>query len=168
MAMKRTYSIIASILLSCVILCAQSSQAQLADVSRIQSIATSRPFGSQPASTSRGLLDLSRVRFQHSYSMSYLSGSFGSASLGMLNTTMLYDLAPNMSLAIGLSVAHDPLTLLNREKQSFDARILPSFRLDYQPSKNVFMSLRFERRESLFNPYDFNNQSLFQRGMFGY
>lgn len=168
MSMQRTYSLIASLFIACVILYAPSSQAQLADVSRINAIATSRPFGSQPATSSRALLDFSRVRFQHSYSMSYLSNSFGSASLGMLNTTMFYDLAPNMSLAIGLSVAHDPLSLLNREKQSFDARILPSFRLDYQPSKNVFMSLSYERRESLFNPYTFDNHSLFQRGIFGY
>lgn len=145
-----------------------SVQAQMADFSHIRAVANAQPFGVTPKATSWQLFDLSRLRIQNSYSLSYVSGSGGNGALGLLQSTAFYQLAPNLSIAVGLAVAHDPRALVNRDRQSLDARLLPSFRLDYQPAKNVFMSVSVERRESFWP----NATSIFtpshERGFFDY
>jgi len=76
--------------------------------------------------------------------------------MGMLNTGMEYEFSSKLSLAVNIGIAHNPGSLFNSNTQT-DARLLPSFKLDYHPSKNFQLSIGMQTYQGYGNPYYYNN-----------
>lgn len=118
-----------------------SASAQLADQAEIESV-NSAGYGLNPASTPFSLIDLSRVKWSHSYSVSFFSGGNNTSSLGLWNTSMFYEFSKNVSLTLNLGVAHDANSLFGGESRF--TKILPGFLLDYHPSDNFNFRMGFQ------------------------
>ncbi|MCH7691374.1 MAG: hypothetical protein IIA17_10070 [candidate division Zixibacteria bacterium] len=118
-------------------------------------------YGAPAAETPFSLLDLSRIKWSHSYSVTYFSGGIGSSSLGIFNTTMFYELSSKLSLNMNLGIAHDPSSLWTDGKTS-NTTFLPGFTLDYHPSKKFQMS--FSYQQYMGNPY--YSPNYYRRGLF--
>jgi hypothetical protein len=116
--------------------------AQTTDMAALQTAGQSVALGSRPAASSFSLLDLSRIRFSNSYSMSFFSGGGQSGSMGLLNSTILYDFSSKLSLAVNVGVLHNTGAIWGQT--GTDATILPGFRLDYHPSSKLSMALEVQ------------------------
>lgn len=100
------------------------------------------PVGMKTSKALFSLVDLSKIRWSNSYSVSYLSGGAYSGSMGMLHTSMMYPFSSKLNLMVDLGVAHGISGNLTTPGQGVN--LLPSFWLDYRPSKNVSMSVSFQ------------------------
>ena len=112
-------------------------------------------IGVKPASSPWSLLDMSRISWSHSYSVSFFSGGGSSGSVGLLNTSMFYDISDKLKLTVNLGMLHDPSALWNDGDRS--ASVLPGFRLDFNPSDKVSMSIEVQKVAGYFmTPYGYN------------
>jgi len=127
-----------------------SAYGQLADQAEIANVNNNTGIGLNPASSPFSLIDLSRVKWSHSYSVSFFSGGNNSSSLGLWNSSMFYEFSNNLSLTLNLGVAHDANALFGGES-SF-SKILPGFLLDYHPSNNFNLRVGFQSYAG-YNPY---------------
>lgn len=98
------------------------------------------------------LLSSSRIRWSNSYSVSFFSGGGRSGSVGLLNTSMLYELSPAWSLGLNVGILHNPGMLLGDRKN--EATFLPGLRLDFHPSQSFRMILDVRSVTGALNPYD--------------
>jgi hypothetical protein len=121
--------------------------------------AESPSLGLNPAQSAFSLIDLSRVRWSHSYSVSFFSGQSYSGSVGLLSSSMFYDISPKLSLALNVGVVHNAGAIWG--DQNNNATILPGFRLDYRPSEKFQMSLIFQRSNGQIAPRGLWSGSLF-------
>ena len=137
-----------------IFLMAISASAQFADEAKIEEINQNYSFGIKPAVTPFSLLDLSRIKWSHSYSVGFFSGGNGSGSMGLLNTTMFYDFSSKLSLSLNLGIAHNTGAIWG--DGSSEANFLPGFTLDYHPSKNFRMSIGMQHYSGYMNPYYYN------------
>lgn len=140
------------LILMFVVLLPTLALSQLIEESRQAASNTTTSIGLRPAATPFSLLDLSRVRWSHSYSVSYFSSARGSASTGLLNTTMFYDFSPKLSLALNLGLAHDPGALFGNGPRTTNSSVLPGFALDYHPSDKFRMSIMFQQLNGDYAP----------------
>ena len=115
------------------LLLASSVSAQLVDDAAMDNINSRPVLGLNPQPTSFSLIDLSRIKWSHSYSVSFFSGGYGSGQVGMYKANMFYEFSPKLSLSLNLGVAHNPGSFFDNTQTS-DARFLPGFNLDYHPS----------------------------------
>ena len=149
-SMKTLISILAVLAL------ALPAAAQLVEQAPLTSDRAQSSFGSTPAPTPFSLLDLSRIRWSHSYSVSYFSGGNTSGTMGILNTAMLYEFSPKLSLNINIGLAHNPGALWGDSRNN-NSELLPGFLLDYHPSEKFRMSLGFQKFVgNYFYPYYYN------------
>ena len=116
-----------------------TANAQLVENAKIEKVQSSPSVGLKPAVTPFSLLDFSRIRWSNSYSVSYFSGGNSSSSVGVWNTSMFYDISTNFSLALNVGIAHNPGAIWGDANNS--AEVLPSFLLNYHPSKNFQISI---------------------------
>lgn len=130
----------------------------------IPSTAPSNSLGLQGAPNPFSLLDFSRMRWSHSYSISFFSGGGSSGSVGLLNTTMDYELSKSLSLSLNVGVMHNSGALWGDGRN--DATILPGFQLDYHPSEKFRLMLGFQRVSGL-SPYYYNDGS-WRRSIYPY
>jgi len=100
-------------------------------------------YGVEPAVSSFSLIDFSRVRWSHSYSVSYFSGGSYSGGMGYYNSSIFYELSPKLSLTVNIGVSHNAGSLWGDGNN--DASILPGFRLDYHPSEKFRMTLMVQK-----------------------
>jgi len=126
-----------------VVLMAASVWGQLADQAEMEEINRATVLGIKPAVSPFSLIDLSRVKWSHSYSVGFFSGGSYSGSMGLYNTSMLYEFSSKLSLTVNLGIAHNTGAIWG--DGSADPNLLPGFRLDYHPSENFRMSLGFQR-----------------------
>ncbi len=146
------------------LLCAVSVQAQLVENARIERIQSSPSHDLKPAATPFSLLDFSRIKWSSSYSVGFFSGSNSSSSVGMLNTSVYYEFSPKLSLAMNIGIAHNPGAIWGDANNA--ATVLPSFLLNYQPSKNFSISVGMQTYQGRYG-YGSNNSFGFNNG-FGY
>ncbi|MEK7774959.1 MAG: hypothetical protein AAB305_03635 [Candidatus Zixiibacteriota bacterium] len=132
--------------------------AQMADRATLTAINNSRPLGVKPASSPWSLLDLSKLRFSHSYSFGYYSGSRYSGSNGLLRSSLMYEFSPKLSMAMSLGVSHNPSAFVG--KGSSDASLLPGFTLDYHPSSSFRMILDVQSYNGWNSPMWYNNPAM--------
>jgi hypothetical protein len=137
------------------VLIASTAFAQLADRAQLTAIDNSRPLGVKPAPSAWSLLDLSKLRFTHSYSFGYYSGRNFSGSNGLLRSSLLYDFSPKLSMALSVGVSHNPSSLVGRGNS--DASILPGFTLDYHPSSTFRMILDVQSYNGWNSPMWYSN-----------
>ncbi len=153
-------SLLAAVL---VILACGAVSAQLVDQAELEEASKSHSLGIAPVSRPSSLLDLSKVRWSHRYSLSFFSNSAYSGSTGLLNTTMFYDFSSKLSLAVNLGIAHNAGALWGNGNN--DATILPGFLLDYHPSDKFRMSIEVQTISGGYHPY--YHYRPFRYGYFG-
>jgi hypothetical protein len=95
------------------------------------------------ASSPFSLLDFSRLHMQHSYNLSFFSSGGHSESIAMYLNQIDYDLTSTMRLSVGLAWLHQPQATLGFSEQTVSERLLPSFSLSWQPSKNFFLRVDY-------------------------
>ncbi|MEA2031336.1 MAG: hypothetical protein U9N55_07060 [candidate division Zixibacteria bacterium] len=122
------------------ILCGSVS-AQFSDEASLDKSTRSNSLGVAPVSHPSSLIDLSRLSWSHSYSLSYFSGA-QSGSVGLLNTTMYYEFSPNFSMAFNLGIIHNAGMIWGDEKNN--ATLLPGFQLDYHPSEKFRLFIKMQ------------------------
>lgn len=128
-----------------------ASSAQLADEAQLNSLTRSNSLGVKPASSPFSLIDLSRVRWSHNYSVSFLSGNGYSGSVGLLQSTMFYELSSKLSLALNLGIVHNAGALWGKGTSS--ASFLPGFQLDFHPSEKFRMGINVQWYEGTSFPF---------------
>lgn len=136
-----------------VVAMAASASAQLTDQAEIEEINRATVLGVKPAVSPFSLIDLSRVKWSHSYSVGFFSGGDYSGSMGLFNTTMFYELSSKLSLTLNLGIAHNTGAMWG--DGSTDANLLPGFRLDYHPSENFRMSIGVQRYSGYYVPWTY-------------
>ena len=147
--MKRMFMILVlGLLLSLPAIAQDLDQAKLAVPNATNSI------GVTPVPTPFSLLDLSRIKWSHSYSVSFFSGGGQSGQLGVASTSAYYEFNDKLSLQVNLGILHNPGAIWG-DKNNNDATLLPGFRLDYRPADNVFMSIEFQRVAGGMYPYGY-------------
>lgn len=124
------------------LLCAISVSAQHVDRATLQQVSAMNPVGMKTSSALFNLIDLSKIRWANSYSVSYFSGGLYNGSMGMLHTSMSYPFSSKLNLMVDVGVAHGISGNLRTPGQNVS--LLPSFWLDYRPSKNFSMSLSYQ------------------------
>jgi len=134
---------------------AANASAQFKEEAKIANVNNNSSMGIQPTKTPFSLIDLSRVKWSNSYSVVFFSGGEYTGSMGLLNTSMLYDISSKLSLYVNLGIAHNAGALWGDGNNN--ATILPGFLIDYHPSKNFRMSIGVQRYNGYMNPYSINN-----------
>jgi len=114
------------------------ASAQFSDQVSLDNSTRVNSMGVIPVDRPSSLLDLSRLSWSHSYSLSYFSG-VQSGSVGLLNTTMYYEFSPKLSMALNLGVFHNTGAIWGDGKNN--ATLLPGFLLDYHPSEKFRLSI---------------------------
>ncbi len=130
---------------------AAAAMAQSADVATLDKSTTASSLGIKPAVNPFSLLDLSRIKWSNSYSVSYFSGGYGSGGAGMLQTNMLYEFSPKLSMGLSLGVMHSLGGIMGDANNQ--PTLLPGIRLDYHPSEKFRMTLDVQRVSGLFYPF---------------
>ena len=130
---------------------AVSAWGQMADEAQVEQVNRSAILGVEPAVSPFSLIDLSRVRWSHSYSVGFFSGGNYSGSLGMYNTSMFYEFSSKLSLRLDIGIAHNTGAIWGDGNS--DARFLPGFQLDYRPSDNFRMSIGLQHYNGYVSPY---------------
>ena len=102
----------------------------------------------EPKGLGWGLLDPSRFKMHQSYSVSYISGSGQSGSLGVYQNTLEYQLFRPLTLRVGLGFYHQPFG--NSGGQAGDLGVgkgffIPGASLEYNPSSNFHMAVEFRQ-----------------------
>ena len=134
---------------------AATALAQSSDEAKLKALAQSNSLGVKPTASPFSLLDLSRMRWSHSYSISFFSGGGHSGSVGMLNSMMLYELSSKFTLGFNLGIAHDVGAMWSNGNQS--ASVFPGFWLDFHPSDKFRMSISVQRYPGMYSPYAYRN-----------
>ncbi len=116
-----------------ILLCAASAFPQFVDQLDLEKSTRTNSLGVMPVERPSSLIDLSRVRFSHSYSLSYFSG-YSNGSAGLWNTSMYYDFSSKLSLNVNIGVLHNTGAIWGDGKNN--ATFLPGFLLNYHPSEN--------------------------------
>lgn len=129
------------------------AMAQFVDQADLEQTTRSNALGVVPANNVFSLLDLSKIKWSHSYSFGYASGSNYSGSQGLWMSTMFYEFSRKLSLAVNLGVGHGGGALSVDSKNS--AIFLPGFTLDYHPSKKFQMTISMQRVTGGLSPYSY-------------
>ncbi|MBN1212617.1 MAG: hypothetical protein JXA92_08565 [candidate division Zixibacteria bacterium] len=126
--------------------------AQTVDQAILDQARSSVLLGAQPVNSPFSLLDFSRMKWSHSYSLSYFSGGGYSGSVGVLNTSMFYEFSSKLSLNVNLGIMHNAGAIWGDENNN--ATLLPGFLLDYHPSNNLSVSIGMQRVSGLYPYYN--------------
>ena len=105
------------------------------------------------------LLDPSRLHMTQSYSLSYMSGAGQGKMIGMYINQIDYEFAKPLRVSFAIAYLHQPQGLWGARTQISGNKLLPSFRLDWQPSRNFRFILNYETR----SPYQLYSGSPFGR-----
>lgn len=139
-----------------VLLLAMSSFGQLAEDAEFNETTQKYSLGIEPAVSPFSLIDLSKVRWSNSYSVSFFSGGSTNQTSGLWNTTLFYDFSPKLSLSLNLGVYHNVGSLWGDNVNGSDATFLPGFNLDYHPSDKFRLSIGMQTYSGKANPYYYN------------
>ncbi len=105
------------------------------------------------------LLDPSRLHMTQSYNLSYASGAGQGKMIGMYINQIDYQFAKPLRVSFAIAYLHQPQGLWGASTQIGGNKLLPSFRLDWQPSRNLRFILNYETR----SPYQLYSNSPFGR-----
>jgi len=144
------------LLIAITVLTSGSVLAQFSDQAEIKEI-KSNVTGLQPVSKPFSLIDLSRVKWSHAYSVSYFSGGSYSGSVGMYTGSIFYEFSKSLSLDVKLGLAHNPGALFDSRTDN-EAAFFPAFNLDYHPSDKFRLSIGYAKYPG-FNPYGYRYRS---------
>lgn len=140
------------------LLLALGVSAQDIDKAKLEEPTATNSIGLRPVATPFSLLDISRIKWSNSYSVSFFSGNGQSGSLGLANTSMFYEFNDALSLQVNIGLLHSPGALWGDNRNN-DVSVLPGFSLDYHPSDNFRMSIDFQKIDGRMYPYSFSPYS---------
>ena len=123
--------------------------AQLSDQAKLQTAAQGKSLSSGAVTDPFSLLDLSRISWSHSYSVTYFSGGGFSGTAGLFQTQALYELSPKLTLGLNLGIGHTGNLFSSDERQT---TFLPGFTLDYHPSDKFRMTFMFQTYSGYTSP----------------
>lgn len=109
-----------------------------------------------PSGMGWGLLDPSRFRMRQSYSVSYMSGSGSSGSVGLYMNNIEYQLFKPLTLHVGLGYLHQPFGSRGANSAGLSVDngfFIPSAGLEYRPSDNFLLMVDFRQYPSGTSPY---------------
>ncbi|MFZ5981556.1 MAG: hypothetical protein ACOYVF_13090 [Candidatus Zixiibacteriota bacterium] len=136
--MKKSIIVITILFVSAV-----SAMSQTTDQAILDNANSNNLLGSSPASSPFKLLDLSKMKWTHSYTMGYVSVNGSSGSVGMWNTTMFYEFSRKLSLSLNIGIMNTYGSIWGDANN--DATVLPGFLLDYHPSDKFNLIVGFQR-----------------------
>jgi hypothetical protein len=117
------------------------------DKVKLNEIRNQNAVSVEPAVKPFSLIDLSKLKWSHSYTMSFGSNAFGSTGLGMYTGALFYEFSPKLSMEFALGVAQN----LSGNAVNSTGDLFPSFSLDYHPSPKFRMRINVQR--SPYSPY---------------
>lgn len=139
---------------------AQAPASPIGEVSKTQQSFSGAPkvgdLVNPPSGIGWGLIDPSRFRMRQSYSLSYMSGSAGSGSVGMYVNNIEYQLFKPLTLRVGLGYLHQPFGSRGANSAGLsvdDGFFIPSAGLEYRPSENFLLMVDFRQYPSGTAPY---------------
>lgn len=150
------------VVLAAALLSATSVQAQLGASDQTSVIpsfngaARVRDLTTDPSGPGWALLDPSRFHMRQSYSISYMSGSGGSGSVGLYLNEMEYQLFKPLTLHVGLGYLHQPFGSRGANSAGAslsDGFFVPNVGLEYRPSENILMMVDFRQIPAGTSPY---------------
>jgi hypothetical protein len=115
-----------------------------------------------------GFINPKNFSLNHSFNMSFLTGGNTSVSLASYTATLNYKILDNMNISAEVTMQYSPYasissgsSSINKEFQnSFNGINLSRVSLDYQPAKNMHISLNyFNNKNNLYwyDNYYYNN-----------
>jgi hypothetical protein len=116
---------------------------------------SSRPeLGVSNAAGLFSLFDPNKFQMRHSYSVSYFSSGGRGQTIAMYLNEIEYQLAEPLTLQMKVGWVHQPQSLIGAGRAtSLQSQVLPSFRLDWRPSKNFHLRFSYES----FYPYSYDS-----------
>ncbi len=150
----KSYSNTLILTLTIVMVVSTLSMAQLSDQAELERNSQLGGLGQSAVGNPFSLLDLSRINWSHSYSVSYFSGGGASGSGGLWQTSMYYEFSPKLSLNLNLGIAHTGNLISSTSRET---TFLPGFSLDYHPSNKFRVSLMFQTYRGNNNPYAYRS-----------
>lgn len=151
-------------MITAVLLVVGTVDAQMADKAELESLSSEYNQSLRPAESPFSLLDLSRIKWSHSYSVAFFSGGGYSGSAGLFQTSAVYDISSSLTLGVNLGIAHSGMLL---SSESSNATFLPGLTLDYHPSDKFRATLMIQTYNGLTNPYYYNRSGLFGHPLIG-
>ena len=104
---------------------------------------------------SGGLLDFSKITFDHSVSMNYVSGSNNSSMMGEYVCGLNYRIAEPLSLKMEIGAFNIPYSSYNLPDSKEGDVYLKSATLDYRPNDKMRFKVEFrDFRNDYYNYYD--------------
>lgn len=125
------------------------AMAQLTDQADLQTANQTKSLSASGVANPFSLLDFSRIRWSHSYSVTYFSGGGFSGTAGLFQTQALYEFSPKLTLGLNLGIGHTGNLFSSGERE---ATFLPGFTLDYHPSEKFRMTFMFQTYYGYFGP----------------
>jgi hypothetical protein len=111
-------------------------------------------LGLKPAGQPFSLIDFSKLKWTHSYSISFFSGGGTSGSNGLYMSNIFYEFSSKLSMNLKLGIAHDPGSIFDRSGGQ-KADFLPGIQLNYHPTPNFTFSAGFDTYpQNLYNRYN--------------
>lgn len=92
------------------------------------------------------LLDPSRLHMTQTYSLSYMSGGGQGKMIGMYINQIDYEFAKPLKVSFAIAYLHQPQGLWGARTQISGNKLLPSFRVDWRPSRHFRLVMNYETR----------------------
>ena len=142
------------IIITTLFVLAVSAFPQTTDQAILNNANSNNLLGTSPATSPFRLLDLSKMKWTHSYTMGYVSGGSSSGTVGMWNSTMFYEFSRKLSLSLNIGIMNTYGSIWGDSNN--DATLLPGFVLDYHPSEKFNLIVGFQRVSGAY-PYYYGN-----------
>lgn len=116
------------------------------DQNQVSSVGRQGASSVGSGSTPFSLFDPSRLRMNHSYSVNFFSSGGHTQSIAMYMNQIDYQFAKPLRVQVGFAYVHQPQSLFGASTSStVNNKILPSFRLFWEPSRNFHVSVGYEQ-----------------------
>ncbi|MFQ6002665.1 MAG: hypothetical protein ACE5KJ_02860 [Candidatus Zixiibacteriota bacterium] len=98
-------------------------------------------LGVKSKAKSFSLLDPSKFRMSHSYTLSYFSSGKTSGSFGVYTNVLEYKFSNPLTLTLSLNFLHRPLSVFRKDQLRTKDAILPNFQLRYRPNDSFSFTI---------------------------
>jgi hypothetical protein len=107
-----------------------------------------------------GFLNSDNFMMKHSYELSYSAFGGQGFALGVYTNSMFFKINPDLNIQTDISVVNSPYSTLGRSFQNnLNGIYLSRAALNYQPFKDVSISLEYNRLPGGYNPFYFGGSS---------
>jgi hypothetical protein len=112
----------------------------------------------------QNFIDFSKLKMQHSFSMSYSAIGNQGFALGVFTNTLRYDFADNLNFQAAVSFVNSPYSTFGKEfSKGINGIYLQKAELNYKPSENTSISLSFSQLPYSYYNYPYGGYGYFNR-----